>query len=259
MKWEKSQAKRVCDECFEGDLPAMDEHAERYLKDGHSAVRDLGESFRAIVLKQNREEWWKRALKAVKGELQRYSDEISPEKNMKEEMPIKFQVLKKNSLDLNETYAKVNKVAKELRTFLCKSDIQKELRECHKIGASSTEIQEILRQKATELGFESEKKGLFKEYLTSSLRPDYYLPIDDTGIILEVERGKILANNMDLLDLWKCHICKCARYLFLIVPQERTDKKGKRTKQFLPVSNRLKTFFEPDNYVNVDAVFLFGY
>jgi hypothetical protein len=30
--------------------------------------------------------------------------------------------------------------------------------------------------------------------------------------------GKALANNMDLLDLWKCHICREAHHLFLVVP-----------------------------------------
>ena len=38
-----------------------------------------------------------------------------------------------------------------------------------------------------DLGFESEKKRLFKHY---NLRPDYYKKTDDGGIILEVERGR---------------------------------------------------------------------
>jgi len=40
------------------------------------------------------------------------------------------------------------------------------------------------------------------------LRPDYFLKLDDTGILLEVERGKTTINNMDLLDFWKCHLCR---------------------------------------------------
>ena len=44
-----------------------------------------------------------------------------------------------------------------------------------------------------------EKKGLFKNY-NSQLRPDYYKKLKKSGIILEVERGKTLKNNMDLLD-----------------------------------------------------------
>lgn len=189
----------------------------------------------------------------------RKKDTIAKPLRAKEKLPIEFQVLKKNNLNPEGTYAKVYEVAKELRTFISKTDIQEEIRKRHKVHATSVEIQEIIRKKLTEMGFQSEKKGLFKEYSTSGLTPDYYLPIDDTGIILEVERGGTTTNNRDLLDIWKCHICKHARYLFLIVPQERPTSKGKRTKQFMPVSNRLKTFFEPNNYVNVDAVFLFGY
>lgn len=75
MNWEKSQAKRVCDECFEGDLPAMHEHAELYLESGHEAVQDLGNRFREIIGNQNRTEWWKRALKTIEDELQKYNDE----------------------------------------------------------------------------------------------------------------------------------------------------------------------------------------
>ena len=48
----------------------------------------------------------------------------------------------------------------------------------------------------------------------------YYLDLDETGIILEVERGKTTINNMDLLDFWKCHICVHAHYLILVVPVE---------------------------------------
>ena len=49
------------------------------------------------------------------------------------------------------------------------------------------------------------------------------MPLADTGIILEVERGKTTINNMDLLDFWKCHICAHADYLFLMVPTELRD------------------------------------
>jgi hypothetical protein len=64
---------------------------------------------------------------------------------------------------------------------------------------------------------------------------------------------------MDLLDLWKCHICEHASYLFLIVPQERPSQNGSIMWHFKSAQKRLATFFEPKNHVNVDAVFLFGY
>lgn len=68
-------------------------------------------------------------------------------------------------------------------------------------GRSSGEVQNVFLKQARELGFRDESKGLFKEY-TSALRPDYFLPLADTGIILEVERGKTTINNLDLLDFW---------------------------------------------------------
>jgi hypothetical protein len=117
----------------------------------------------------------------------------------------------------------------------------------------------VLLRKAEDLGFRSEKTGLFAKYRTSGLRPDYFLSIGKSGILMEVERGKTLPNNMDLLDLWKCHICEKADYLFLVVPQIRQTAKGGRTKMFEPVVSRLATFFVPGNYVNVEAAFVFGY
>jgi hypothetical protein len=71
-------------------------------------------------------------------------------------------------------------------------------------------VQAVFLEQARELGFKDESKGLFKEY-ASALRPDYFMPLDGTGIILEVERGKTTINNMDLLDFWKCHICASRR------------------------------------------------
>jgi hypothetical protein len=129
----------------------------------------------------------------------------------------------------------------------------------HVLGAPSTAIQTVILTEATRLGFQSEKAGLFAEYPTRRLRPDYYLPVDNTGIILEVERGKTTTNNMDFLDLWKCHICKQASYLFLVVPHARPSANGTVLRHFRQVQKRLGTFFDPDNYVNVEAVFLFGY
>ncbi len=111
-----------------------------------------------------------------------------------------------------------------------------------------------------ELGFMSEKKGLFSNYATKQLRPDYFLDLgSNKGILIEVERGKTIANNMDLLDLWKCHICSKANILFLVIPQIRQTAKGTPNTIFDTVERRIKSFFETQNYTNVDAVFLFGY
>src|SRR6266566_3675496 len=63
MIWDGSQAKRVCDVCFGGDIEAMRRHAERFLRG--EAVPALGIAFRTIVLNQNRHQWWTRAVEAL--------------------------------------------------------------------------------------------------------------------------------------------------------------------------------------------------
>ena len=60
---------------------------------------------------------------------------------------------------------------------------------------------------------------------------------------------------MDLLDLWKCHICKEANHLFLIVPLNVSHTPN----IFKNVCKRMESFFEKDNYTNVDSVIIFGY
>jgi hypothetical protein len=98
------------------------------------------------------------------------------------------------------------------------------------------------------------------EAYATALRPDYFLPIGDSGVILEVERGKTTTNNMDLLDFWKCHICRVASYLFLLVPQSlQHNERMTPKKEFRTVQRRLSQFFEPGHYTNVRALCLFGY
>src|SRR3954452_805345 len=174
-------------------------------------------------------------------------------------MPIEFAVLHKDDVEQSSPYKDSQEIANRLRLFLEEDDTQRLIRERHVLGASSAGIQDVILQTASQLGFESERKGLFATYAVSALRPDYYCGLGETGILLEVERGKTIANNMDLLDLWKCHICEHARYLFLLVPQVRPSANGSMIRQFAYVHKRLAPFFEPKNYVNVDAVFLFGY
>jgi hypothetical protein len=96
--------------------------------------------------------------------------------------------------------------------------------------------------------------------LNRALRPDYFLPLGDTGVLIEVERGKTTINNMDLLDFWKCHICAHAHYLILLVPTElRQNPTMSPRREFVTVRNRLASFFEDGNYTNVRGLFLFGY
>lgn len=126
-------------------------------------------------------------------------------------------------------------------------------------GISSAEVQATFMPFATELGFTSEAKGLFLEY-ENKLRPDYFRPVEGSGILLEVERGKTTTNNMDLLDFWKCHLCRHADYLFLMVPQALKHNPTMTPKrEYKSVVKRLDTFFKPGNATNVRAVHIFGY
>lgn len=127
-------------------------------------------------------------------------------------------------------------------------------------GVSSHEIQNCFLEDAIKIGFRSEAKGLFKEFKNQLLRPDYYLPLGKSGIILEVERGKTTINNMDLLDFWKCHLCKNADFLFLLVPKSLKQKSAKSPRnEFKTVSGRLSSFFQEGSYTNVYGLTIFGY
>lgn len=127
-------------------------------------------------------------------------------------------------------------------------------------GTSSAIVQAAFEPFATELGFTNEAKGLFSEYQNRALRPDYYLPVGSNGILLEVERGKTTTNNMDLLDLWKCHVCNHADYLFLMVPQElRHNLTMSPKREYNAVVKRMSSFFMSGNYTNVRGLHVFGY
>ncbi len=146
-----------------------------------------------------------------------------------------------------------------LYEYMNQDDIKEKINEIHQVNATSLQIQNVILDKCLELGFISEKKGLFSDYETAQLRPDYYKKINNYGMLLEVERGKTIANNMDLLDMWKCHICVNADFLLLVVPIERQTKNGSKTQIYSHVIKRMKTFFMPENYINVKACFIIGY
>ncbi|KAB1232334.1 hypothetical protein [Chryseobacterium viscerum] len=162
----------------------------------------------------------------------------------------------KNGISNRKDIKQAKEIAEILEKYLKTEEIKSKIDLAHKIYASSREIQEIFIDKTKELGFSSERKALFKDY---NLRPDYFIDLkNNKGIIIEVERGKTLANNMDLLDVWKCHICPVANILFLIVPNIRQT--NSKTENIYPrVLKRISSFFLEENYVNVDAIFLFGY
>ena len=172
-------------------------------------------------------------------------------------MPIEYVELMKEGIESDPSFKFAQGIAIKLRDFLNRPEIEDEIRRKDICDARSTEIQEIILPCAKDLRFENEARGKFKDYECKDLRPDYFN--SEARILLEVERGKTIMNNMDLLDMWKCHVCQDAKYLFLIIPKARASKDGRRVKQFYLTRNRISSFFREQNYVNVDAVFLFGY
>jgi hypothetical protein len=157
-------------------------------------------------------------------------------------------------------YAAVREVADALEDCLRIVEVAAEILLANQPGRSSADIQNVFVEPARQLGFRDESKGLFLGYPSSALRPDYFMPLAGTGILLEVERGKTTINNMDLLDFWKCHICEHADYLFLMVPLElRQNETMSPRREFASVAKRLSTFFAPENYTNVRGLSLFGY
>lgn len=151
----------------------------------------------------------------------------------------------------------VRGVADALRRAIDTPATVSALAEIPDIGGSSHTVDAIVTPIASQHGFVSQRKDLFAEYPTR-LRPDWYRPVGDSGIILEIERGKTLTNNMDLLDLWKCHICREAHHLFLVVPMRVVRNYGTEN-VYSRVAARMQTFVMPENQVNVASIAVFGY
>ncbi|MBA4381947.1 MAG: hypothetical protein C0406_05215 [Sideroxydans sp.] len=159
-----------------------------------------------------------------------------------------------------DEFRQVDSIGDLLHKHLSSPEIEQRLFEANQPGNSSYKVQSSFLEYAEHLGFVSEKKGLFENYVTSGLRPDYFLKIGDSGILLEVERGKTIMNNMDFLDLWKCHICSEAHYLFLMVPSRLAHNSESNTyNTFKKVVDRMTPFFKDGNYTNVRALFVYGY
>lgn len=176
-----------------------------------------------------------------------------------EESEMKYKEFSKQPGKFAAERKEVSRIAKQLCDYLADEKVRYEIDQIHKLNGNSQQIQIVLEKELLEIGFEREKKGLFKECTVPSLRPDSYMKVGKSGILVEIERGKTIANNMDLLDVWKCHLCTKADFLFLVVPCERKNHKGQVTRAFDRASRRVATFFQSENYINVEAVYLFGY
>jgi hypothetical protein len=173
---------------------------------------------------------------------------------------VNFHLFSRVDLSSTSDLKEVKRLSNAVLEILNKKSVVKAIGDAHVFGASSHSIQKAILAEMLELGFTSEKKLLFSEYKVGGLRPDYYKPLSKGGILFEVERGKTIANNMDLLDVWKTHICKEANHLFLLVPNIRVSKNQNEAKIFPSVKNRIETFFNENiSAIDVDSVHLFGY
>lgn len=171
-----------------------------------------------------------------------------------------LEVLVQESYRRTREFRTVSSIATNLVEHLRTPEAVERIAAVNQPRKSSALVQAAFAPFAEELGFKNESKGLFSSYERSALRPDFYMPLGETGIIMEVERGKTTINNMDLLDFWKCHLCESANYLFLLVPQALRQNDTQRPRnEFAAVVKRLGHFFTPRNYTNVRAAFIFGY
>ena len=153
-------------------------------------------------------------------------------------------------------WSEVSRIAVQLLDHLNSKDVQERIRQAKKPGKSSEGIQDAFLGYATSLGFASEAKGLFAD-ASLALRPDHYKPLESSGILLEVARGRVTNNNLDLHHLCKVHLCPSADYLFLMVPGE--VKNSATRNEYLSVKRRLNGFFEEGMTTNVRGLCLFGY
>ena len=174
-------------------------------------------------------------------------------------MTIRLQKYVQEPLEASDEWRRVSDLAEELLVHLSTDDALARISAANQPRQSSAFVQATFGEFVREMGFESEKIGLFGA-AEFALRPDYFLRLGDSGILLEVERGKTTINNMDLLDFWKCHLCRHAHYLFLLVPLAlRQNATMSPRKEFVAVARRLQQFFVAGNYTNVRGLCLFGY
>lgn len=132
-------------------------------------------------------------------------------------------------------------------------------REATAHGASSSIFQHLLFPTLKDLGFREEVKSLSGE---AAFRPDFMLDLAGGGVMVEVERGKTIDNNMDMLDMWKCHVHETARHLILAVPVwyvKQKDGGVTKTATFSKVCRRMSRFFAEGNETNVRSLHVVGY
>lgn len=110
-------------------------------------------------------------------------------------MSVDYLEFVQNHFEKTPEWEYVKNKAQAILIALNRQSFQEELKIANSPGKSSHLIQEIVFKATKGLGFQSEKKGLFQGFI---LRPDFYHLFEETGIIIEVERGKTTINNRPL-------------------------------------------------------------
>ncbi|SRR5216684_9298014 len=152
-------------------------------------------------------------------------------------------------------YAGVARIARSIYEYTQLKQVSEKIEFANQPNKHSDDVKSCIGDHAEKLGFQGNKPGLFSDYGTKNVCPDFYLSLSDgRGIICEVEKSRTIENNNDILDLWKCHICRDAQYLFLMVP--RFYRSGQ---VYTKVLKRLEPFFREGNYVNIYGLFVMGY
>ena len=123
----------------------------------------------------------------------------------------------------------------------------------NKKGVSSKKIQDLLYEGVIKkLGYLTENKQDF-------FVPDFLKTGIGYGIMIEVERGKTINNNMDFIDFWKCHISQKSNMLVLIVPEKVPRASDKNMNIYSFVLRRMEPLFQDHNYTNVKALAVISY
>lgn len=64
---------------------------------------------------------------------------------------------------------------------------------------------------------------------------------------------------MHLLVIFKCHLGPEVNHLIIIVPNELRREKNKVEKTFDSLQNVISSFFEKENYINVESCYIIAY
>jgi hypothetical protein len=119
-------------------------------------------------------------------------------------------------------------------------------------GTKNKEIQDLIFEKCCmeNNGWETEEENLL---VNSNIRVDFFHR--QKKILGEVERGRTITNNMDILNLHRCHLIDSVDHLFLFILISVSHTRN----IFNTVCKRIEPYFESGNHINVESTFIFGY